>query len=208
MANYKLQEMPDLSYSGKRTVYPKVVINRTMNTEDITKLLRDQNIGISPHIIESVVKNLSDALVQLLSMGYNVKLDGIGIFSLSLGFEDDKTKEMQSDNDKMSYHHVAIKNMNFKADNNIIKRLRKETQLDRCENEVSKITKSPYTEEERIANALRLIHKYGFIDLQSYANINNLSRSAASLDLKKITSQVDAPIKTFGSGTHKVWIAS
>ena len=207
MANYKLQEMPDLSNTGKRTVYPKVVINRTMNTQDVVKLLCDHNIGVSPHIIENVVKNLSDAIVQLLSMGYNVKLDSIGTFSLSLAFADKKPRTLQSDNDKMTYRSVAIKDMSFKADPSILKRLRKETTLDRCESEVSHLTKSPYTQEERIARALRLINKYGFIDLQAYANINNLSRSAASQDLKKITSREDSPIATRGSATHKVWVA-
>lgn len=30
MAKYKLQEMPDMNESGKRKVYPKMVINRTL----------------------------------------------------------------------------------------------------------------------------------------------------------------------------------
>lgn len=208
MANYKLQEMTDLHNTGKRTVYPKAVINRTMDTQDIVKLLRDQNIGVSPHIIENVVKNLSDVLVQLLSMGYNVKLNDIGTFSLSLGFDDDKPKEMQGENDKMTYRHVIVKDMNFKADKGIVKRLQKETTLERCESEVSRLSKSPYTQDERIARALSLIKKYGFIDLQAYANINSLSRTVASQDLKKITAMEDSPIKTMGSGTHKVWVAN
>lgn len=207
MANYKLQEMPDLGNTGKRKVYPKAIINRTMDTQDIVKLLSAQNIGVSPHLIENVVKNLSDVLVQLLSMGYNVKLNDIGTFSLSLAFDDDKPNEMQGENDKMTYRHVAVKDMNFKADKGIMKRLQKETTLERCESEVSCLSKSPYTQDERIARALSLIKKHGFIDLQAYANINNLSRTVASQDLKKIIAMEDSPIKTFGSGTHKVWVA-
>lgn len=207
MANYKLQEMSDLHNTGKRKVYPKMVINRTMDIQDVIKLLRDHNIGVSPHIIENVVKNLSDAIVQLLSMGYNVKLNDIGTFSLSLGFDDDKPNEMQGENDKMTYRHVAVKNMNFKADKSIVKRLQKGTTLERCESEVSRLSKSPYTQGERISRALSLIKKHGFIDLQAYANINSLSRTVASQDLKKITATENSPIKTLGSGTHKVWVA-
>ncbi len=207
MANYKLQEMPDLNCTGKRTVYPKIVINRTMNTQDVVKLLHNQNTGVSPHIIENVVKTLSDIIVQLLSMGYNVKLDSIGTFSISLAFDDNKPHTMQSDNDKMTYRKVAIRDMNFKTDPDLLKRLRKETALERCESEVCQLTKSPYTQTERIRRAMSLIQKHGFIDLQAYANINNLSRSAASQDLRKIVALEDSPMTTRGNKTHKVWVA-
>jgi len=207
MANYKLQEMPDLNGTGTRTVYPKIVINRTMNTQDVVKLLHNQNTGVSPHIIENVVKTLSDAIVQLLSMGYNVKLDSIGTFSISLAFDNDKPHTMQGDSDRMAYRKVTIRDMNFKTDPNLLKRLRKETDLERCEGEVCQLTKSPYTQTERIKRAMSLIQRHGFIDLQAYANINNLSRSAASQDLKKIVALEDSPIRTRGNRTHKVWVA-
>ena len=35
MAKYKLQEMPDMNESGKRKVYPKMVINRTLSTKEL-----------------------------------------------------------------------------------------------------------------------------------------------------------------------------
>lgn len=198
--------MYDIRNVGKRTVYPKMVTNRTMDTADIVEKMKSYNLGISTRLIELVVKDLSDILVNYLSMGYNVKLDDIGTFSLSLGFEDDKDKELKTDNDKMTYRKVGIRDMNFKASKEIVKRLRRETTLDRCESEVSKLVKSPYTQERRIARALSIIRKYGFCDLQTYANINVLSRTVASQELKLITSKEDSPIKPFGRGTHKVWV--
>ena len=92
MANYKLQEMNDLRNTGRRTVYPKVVTNRTMDTNDIVEKMKGYNLGIAPSTTKAVLENISDILVTMLSMGYNVKLDGIGTFSLSIGFEDDKPK--------------------------------------------------------------------------------------------------------------------
>lgn len=81
MANYKLQEMNDLRNTGKRTVYPKVVTNRTMDTNDIVEKMKGYNLGIAPSTTKAVLENISNILVTMLSMGYNVKLDGIGIFS-------------------------------------------------------------------------------------------------------------------------------
>ncbi len=34
MAKYKLQEMPDVHHDGKRRVYPKMMINRTLGSPD------------------------------------------------------------------------------------------------------------------------------------------------------------------------------
>ena len=57
--------------------------------------------------------DVADMLVNVLSMGYNVNLEGIGTFSLSLGFEDDKPTEMQGEEDKMAYRKVGVKDINF-----------------------------------------------------------------------------------------------
>ena len=86
MAKYKLQEMPDMNESGKRKVYPKMVINRTLSTKELVEKMKLYRRAFSPSIIEGVLMDLEDMLVDVLSMGYNVKLDGIGTFSLSLGF--------------------------------------------------------------------------------------------------------------------------
>ena len=86
MAKYKLQEMPDVHETGKRKVYPKMVVNRTMDTKDIVEKMKLYHRAFSPSVIEGVVMDLEEMLVEMLSMGYNVKLDGVGTFSLSLGF--------------------------------------------------------------------------------------------------------------------------
>lgn len=121
MANYKLQEMNDLRNTGRRTVYPKVVTNRTMDTNDIVEKMKGYNLGIAPSTTKAVLENISDILVTMLSMGYNVKLDGIGTFSLSIGFEDDKPKELEGNADKMPYRKVGVKGMNFKMAPNLPK---------------------------------------------------------------------------------------
>lgn len=115
MAKYKLQEMPDMDESGKRRVYPKMVINRTLDTKDLIEKMKLYRRAFSPSIIEGVVMDLEDMLVEVLSMGYNVKLDGIGAFSLSLGFEDEKPTEIQEEGDKMLYRKVGVKGVNFKV---------------------------------------------------------------------------------------------
>lgn len=75
---------------------------------------------------EAVLSNVEDMLVNMLSMGYNVNLGNIGTYSVSLGFEDDKPIEMQSEKDKMLYRHVGVKGVNIKASSELVKDVKHE----------------------------------------------------------------------------------
>ena len=208
MAKYKLQEMSDMRDEGKRRVYPKLVTNRTLSRKEFVERMQGYHRGISPSTTEAVLMDVEDMLVQMLSMGYNVNLEGLGTFSLSLGFEDDKPTEMQGDDDKMTYRKVGVKNINFNASPEFVKAVKRETDrdLERDMGGVKVIRKQLYTKEERIARALKVIEENGGITLGEYAYINNLSRTAASLELKAITSKEASPIRSKGNGSHKVWV--
>ena len=167
MAKYKLQEMPDVHNTGKRKVYPKMVTNRTLSRKEFVKKMQGYHRGISESTTEAVLMDVADMLVEMLSMGYNVNLEGIGTFSLSLGFEDDKPAEMQSEEDKMTYHKVGVKDINFKASPELLKSVKHETDrdLERDMGGVEVIRKQLYSREERIAHALEVIEANGFITL-------------------------------------------
>ena len=208
MAKYKLQELPDFNNDGKRKVYPKMVSNRTLSRKEFIERMQGYHRGISASTTEAVLTDVEDMLVEMLSMGYNVNLEGFGTFSLSLGFEDDKPTEMQGDDDKMTYRKVGVRDVNFKASPDFIKAVKQETDrdLERDMGGVKLILKKIYTREERIARALDVIDENGFIGLTDYAYINNLSRTAASLELKEIDSDQEAPIRSVGQHSHKLWV--
>lgn len=206
MAKYKLQEMPDMNESGKRKVYPKMVINRTLSTKELVEKMKLYRRAFSPSIIEGVLMDLEDMLVDVLSMGYNVKLDGIGTFSLSLGFEDEKPTEIREEGDKMTYRKVGVKNVNFKVSPELLKELHRKTDLEREMSGVKVIKKNLYDREERVARALQVIERNGYITLTDYAYINNICRTTASKELREITSDKTSPIDERGSGSHKVWV--
>ena len=208
MAKYKLQELPDFNNDGKRKVYPKMVPNRTLSRKEFIEKMQGYHRGISASTTEAVLTDVEDMLVEMLSMGYNVNLEGFGTFSLSLGFEDDKPTEMQGDDDKMTYRTGGVRDVNFKDSHDFIKAVRQEIDrdLERDMGGVKLILKKIYTREERIARALDVIDENGFIGLTDYAYINNLSRTAASLELKEIDSDQEAPIRSVGQHSHKVWV--
>ena len=208
MAKYKLQELNDLRDEGKRRVYPKMVTNRTLSRKEFVKMMQNYHRGISESITEAVLTDVVDMLTDMLSMGYNVNLEGFGTFSLSLGFEDDKPTEMQTDDDMMKYRKVGVKNVNFNSSPEFVKAVKMETDcdLEREMSGVKVIRKQLYSKEERIARALDVIEKNGVLTLGDYASINNLSRTAASMELKELTCDKSSPIDSLGRGSHKVWV--
>ena len=208
MAKYKLQELNDMRDEGKRRVYPKMVTNRTLSRKEFVKMMQNYHRGISESTTEAVLTDVVDMLADMLSMGYNVNLEGFGTFSLSLGFEDDKPTEMQTDDDMMKYRKVGVKNVNFNSSPEFVKAVKMETDcdLEREMSGVKVIRKQLYSREERIARALEVIEKNGVLTLGDYASINNLSRTSASMELKELTNDKTSPIDSLGRGSHKVWV--
>lgn len=206
MATYKLQEMPSLNGVGKKRVYPKLVTNRQLDTKDFIEKMRLHNRAISPSITTAVLTDIADFLGEMLSMGYTVKLDGLGTYSLSLDFDDDKPREMESDDDKMLYRKVTVKDVNYKSDPELVKYINREIDLERDMGGVSRLYKKKYTLEERIERGKQWLESHAFFTLQEYANLNNLSRTTASLELKKLTHGADAVFDYTGNGSHKIWV--
>lgn len=208
MAKYKLQEMPDVHHDGKRRVYPKMIINRTLSRKEFVEMMHSYHRGTSPSMVEAVLIDVEDMLVRMLSMGYNVSLGNMGHYSLSLEFKDDKPTEMRDEDDKMTYRKVGVKSVNYKAAPEFVKEVMLETDrnLERDMGGVKRVLKSNYTREERIARALQVIEKNGFISLDDYAQLNNMSRTVASSDLKQITDDPQSLICSHGLHSHKVWV--
>ena len=77
--------------------------------------------------------------------------------------------------------------------------------LVRQEAGVQKHHRQQFTHEERMAQAIQRIEQHGFITLTDYANMNSMSRSMASRELKAFEADPACPIKAKGTAPHKVW---
>ena len=206
MAKYLLQEMNDVRNTGKRAVYPKVVINQTIGTEEFIDVLHDRLRTVDKGVLRGVISGIADSLVSLLSKGNNVTLDDIGTFSMSLKFLDDKPTEIQEEGAPMLYRRVGVKDLNFKISPKLIRDLQMNTRFERMTTGARELKKNLYSFEQRIENALAIIDEKGHITLGEYAKVNNLSRTTASKELAKITADPNMPIDYTGQASHKIWI--
>ena len=204
MTQFVLKEMNDLDGKGKGRVYPQVVINRLMTTEDLVKRMQDNN-RLGSAAIHATLLSLGENIASLLDMGFSVKIDNLGTFSLSLGFADKKGNKMEDEDDKMNYRRVTVKNITFKPESDLIFKINKSISLERHVSGVVKSSSDRFTPEQRRLRTLDFIERNGHITLQEFANLNKVSRSKASRELNKWENTEGSGIIGCGNAPHKVW---
>ena len=173
--------MPDIHKSGRRNVFPKLKRHHTLSTDELVKLMAHYSTSIQPNILRAALDALVETLAMELADGHNVRIDGLGTFSLSIGFDDDKPTELSSDDDPLLYRHVVPKKVNFRVSERLLGEVRRNAHFERDEEmRVKKLSVSPYTLEERIARALEYIDAHKFMRIEDYAVLNNLRRRCGS----------------------------
>ena len=212
MAKYILQELPEEMTDGKKIVFPKMQTYSLHDYETVIQHMRDYAASFSEGTIRGVFEALVSVMESWMPMGHNIKIDGLGVFSLTLGFDESSPSEKaelknNDDDPKTKYRHVCIKGINFKPDPKLLQALNKEATFERGETNVQVPQKTKLSLEERIARAKAIIAKNGFMTLYDYANATSQSRSVASKDLRKIVADPTSGITTRGSHSHKVWVA-
>jgi len=194
MPKYVLQELPDEMTDGKKVLFPKMQTYTLHDFETVLKHMHTYAGSFSEGSMRAVIDALAQTMKSWMPLGHSIKIDGLGVFSLSLGFNTSK------------YHHVYIKGINFKPDAELLADMNSEATFDKAETEVKTINKNKMSREERIAKAKAIIEKHGYMTLTDYLVATNLSRSSASRDLANIVADPTSGITTRGSHSHKVWV--
>ena len=213
MANYVLKEMPaGMGNGSEGKTFPKMQVYTEFDYDKVVELVHTNSPAFSEATVRGVLDTLAVVMKSYLPMGHTMKIDNLGVFSLSLEFADNETDtanqqeipETQETGSKKKYHHVRVKSVNFKVDKRLVDGINKENTFERISGNPS--SPSPYSLEERLQRALNHIDKHGFITLQEYANLNSLSYSTASRELSKLVLDPHSGIKPKGAASHKVWI--
>lgn len=216
MANYILQELPQGMSDGKKVVFPKMDSYNMLEYDKVLEEISKQDTSLREGTIRGVLDALAKMMTTWLPEGHSMKIDGLGVFSLSLEFDTGTPSEKEiakqqkegaaKDDQKTSHRHVRIKKINFKPDTKLIAEMNRNSNFERATPEVITPNKEMYSLQERINIALGIIKEKGFMTLNDYTSATKQSRSGASNDLKKIVASPDSPIGVQGSHSHKVWI--
>ena len=212
MANYVIKEMPEGMGNGKKgRLYPKMQVYTEFDYDKVVELVHTNSPAFSQATVRGVLDTLAVVMKSYLPLGHTMKIDNLGVFSLSLEFADNESdsanpQTTQEATSKKKYHHVRVKGVNFKVDKKLVDDINKDNTFERTTGNTS--SPSPYSLKERLQRALSHIDKHGFITLQEYANLNHLNYSTASRELAKLVLDPNSGIKAKGAASHKVWVRS
>lgn len=217
MANYYLQKLPEGMKEGEKVVYPRMQTYTLHDFETVLKHMHTYAGNISEGTMRAVLEALTETMKSWMPLGHSIKIDGLGVFSLSLGFDTSTPQEKaiankkgknngEQEEPKTKYRHVCIKGINFKPDAELLTEMNHEATFDKTETEVVVPKKGALSRSKRLAKAKATIKTNGFMTLSDYVQATGLSRTAASLDLKAIVADPTSGITTRGSHSHKVWV--
>ena len=203
MANYIVKEMPDGMKSSKGKAFPKMPVYSEFDYDKVVELVNTYSPAFSKGTIKGVLDTLALVMKNVLPMGHTLKIDNIGVFSLSLEFTDNDT-EADAGTEKPKYHHVKARSVNFRVDQKLVDEINRENTFERSPDLT--VSPTPFSREQRLQRALEFIDKNGSIRLQEYANLNRLSRTQASRELAQWVSNPTSGIKASGNGPLKCWV--
>ena len=145
---------------------------------------------------------VAEHLAYCMAEGQSVTLDGIGTFTPRLGVVKDKEIDsLDGDEPKRNARSIEVNGINYRADKELVR----ETNL-RCDlrrGGISRVWKSPFTEEERRTRALDYLHEHPFLRIQDYMAITGLKRSSANRELLRLSSDPASGLTISGYGSHR-----
>ena len=204
MAKYIKQEIVDLRGEGETKAYYRMKTIRNIGMEEFIEIMTRRG-GMTRGTAIAALMQASDTLGELMGMGYTVTLDGFGTFKATVGLK--RFKEMDTidgDEAKRNAQSLCVDGVNFKADKELIQQVDRHCKLERSH--TSRLRKSPYSREERLARALQFIEEKGFMRLTDYVQLTGLSRTTACRELLELCKDHTSGIDTSGRGVHKVYV--
>ncbi len=202
MAKYDIIEMPKMHGAVETILYPKLKHVRMMEDDEFIRRMASMPGGTTAAMAENVLAATADMLASLLSEGYSVRLKGIGTFKASLGMK--RNKEYESEEEKRNARSIKVSKINFVADKRLIDKTDRSCYLER--NEVQHITRIESTEAERLAAALEFLESHSFMKLYDYIALTGLTRTKASIELRKFRNTEGSGITSKGSGSHLIYV--
>ena len=190
--NYKLvKNLSARKSDGKVLYHARYVPEKTVRTDELTNQVRERT-ALSPADLKAALQVLQDLIVDSLSNGRNVELEGIGTFSVVLAHRPLEDKKVRAE----SIHFLDV---HFRSSSKLRERLQ-HMLLRRVDAE----TPSVLTDAEREERTLSYLQDHPYITGREYASLNECGRTKASADLRQMLEKGKLQRKRFGG----MWLYS
>ena len=204
MAQYIKREMADLHGKGCKQVCYRLKSNGTVGLDELAREC-SRGTTFAEGEMKGVVMTLLDGMVRNMTRGFSVHIDGLGTLTPKIGLrEDAETEVLDGEGAKRNARSLHVTGVSFRADKGLVRTLDSECRLEK--GAVSRIRRSKYTEEQRLEKARAFLREHTVMRLGDYYRLVGLSRTAASLELRKWERDVATGITSEGSHSAKVYV--
>ena len=205
MAKYIKQEMPDIAGKGEHQVYYRMQTERNIGAAEFVEEVAGLGTGLSEGAVTHVLEQMVQTMARLLADGHTVTIGGLGTFRTAIGVMEGKEQDtFDADESKRNAQSIEVKGVNFRADKALVKDIRVQCRLERGKE--SRLHRSPYTREERLARALAFMEEHTVLRVPDYVRLTGLSRTTASLELRELCQDPTSGIRSIGQRASKVYI--
>lgn len=205
MAEYIKQEMPDLTGKGESSSYYRMRIYKNVRMDDFIEEVAHPGSGLNPGSVKHVIEQVSHKLAWLMAHGNSVTIDGLGTFKPTLGVS--RFKEMDTldgDEAKRNAQSIEVNGVSFRVDPALVSQTDLYCTLQR--GKVSRLHRSRYSREERLALALRFLDEHKEMCVTDYVTLTGLSRTTAVRELQAFRADPQSGIGYKGFGSHKIYV--
>lgn len=205
MAQYIMEEMPDIHKTGERVLYPRFAMIDQIDFNGLVRRITDTS-GFKPGEIEGILKQAALEMAKLMANGCSVKLDGIGTFTPALTLREGKEREEIGETGKhRNAQSIIVGGVNFRVDRSMIRNINERCYLEKA-NWKSRRSSEKYTPEQRLERAIKYLDEHPYLTVREYQKLTGLLRTTATNELKQWAKLPDSGIDTSGRGAHRVYI--
>ena len=204
MAKYIKKEMADMRQSGVRQVCYRLKSNGTVGLDELAREC-SRGTTFSEAEMKGVVTTLVEGMVRNMTRGFSVHIDGLGTLMPKIGLREEAESEvLDGEGPKRNARSLHVTGVSFRVDKGLVRTLDSKCRLEK--GAVSRIRRSKYTEEQRLEKAKAFLREHTVMRLGDYYRLVGLSRTAASLELRKWERDVATGITSEGSYSAKVYV--
>lgn len=204
MAEYEMQKLNIPHSEEEPILFPRLRLKGCIDLDYIARQIADGTTYARSEVKASV-EELARWMAYYMGQGYSVKVDGVGIFTPSLGLREGKERESGQEGEaRRNAASICVNDIKFRADCKLVQETGRRCRLERSQRKFQH-SSTRYTPRERLALALRYLETHETLSVSDYCALTGLLQGKAAGELRDWARDPESGIAARGRGTHKVY---
>ena len=205
MPKYIKREIADLNGKGQKQAYYRMETYGQLSfnafVDECTK-----HGGMQKSSIVGVLAHVARELALTIAKGYTVKIDGLGTFGAKLGVRSDKEQDdFEEGTQRRNATTIQVTGISFRADKELISETDQACRPLRRGGEY-RLHRSKYSPEKRAELARKYLADHSFMRIATYMQLTGLSRTTATVELRRLAADPQSGITSTGLRSAKVYV--